>query len=83
MSVEADGVGVEAGTTHQSSPQSQSLVSVMTVSDISDVLCAHNRPAEYCHDHQHYAIFVPPLEGKYIVCKGGSLPYARLGLCSD
>ena len=65
-SVEADGIGVEAGATHQSPPQVQSLVSITTISNISDVLCAHNCPTEYCHGHQHYPIFVPPLEGKYI-----------------
>ena len=65
-SVEAHGVGVEVGTAHQGLPQSSSLVSVTTVSSISDVLCAHNCPAEYCHDHKHYPIFVPPLEGEYI-----------------
>ena len=65
-SVEADGIGVEAGATHQSPPQAQSLVSITTVSNISDVLCAHNCPTEYCHGHQHYPIFVPPLEGEYI-----------------
>ena len=65
-SIEADGIGVEAGATHQSLPQSRSPVSVTTVSNISDMLCTHNCPTEYCHDHQHYPVFVPPLEGKYI-----------------
>ena len=67
MSMEADGVGVEVGTNHQGLPQSSSPVSVTTVSDISDVLCAHNCSAEYCHNHNHYPVFVPPLEGKYII----------------
>ena len=64
--MKADGVGVEAGTNHQSLPQLSSPVSVTTKSDISHLLCAHNCPAEYCHDHEHNPVFVPPLEGKYI-----------------
>ena len=66
--MEVDGIGVEAGVTHPSPPQSWSPVSVTTVSDISNLLCAHNHLTEYCHDQQHYPIFVPPLEGKYIAC---------------
>ena len=50
-SMEANGVGVEAGTAHQSLPQLSSPVSVTTISDISDMLCAHNCPTEYCHEH--------------------------------
>ena len=61
--VEADGVGVEVGAAHQSLPQSISLVSIMTVSDISDVLCAHNCLTEYCHDH---SVFIPPPTSKQI-----------------
>ena len=64
--MEAHGVGVEVGTAHQGLPQLSSLVSVTTVSSISDVLCTHDCSAEYCHDHKHYPIFVPPLEGEYI-----------------
>ena len=66
--MKADGIGVEVGTARQSPPQSSSLVSITTVSNISDVLCAHNHPAEYCHDHEHYPIFVPPPAGKQIAC---------------
>ena len=66
VSMEADGVGVEAGTAHLAPPQLSSPVSVTTVSDISNVLCTHNRPADYCHEHEHHVIFVPPL------CQGPS-----------
>ena len=66
--MEADGIGMEAGTTHQSLSQPSSPVSITTISDISDVLCAHNHPAGYCHNHQHYPVFFPPLEGKHIAC---------------
>ena len=66
-SVEANGAGVEAGTDHQSPPQSASPVSVTTKSDISHLLCTHNRPAEYCHDHKHNPVFVPPPEGEFII----------------
>ena len=67
MSVEANGTGVEVGTNHQSLPQPSSPVSVTTESDISHLLCAHNCPAEYCHNHKHNPVFVPPPEGKYII----------------
>ena len=43
-SVEAHGGGVEAGTNCQSLPQSSSLVSVTTISDISNLLCATTVP---------------------------------------
>ena len=62
-SVDENGDGVKAGTAHQSLPQPTSLVSVMTVSDVSDVLCAHNCPAEYCHDHEHNSL-CPSFEGQ-------------------
>ena len=68
MGMEAKGVGVEARTNHQSLPQLSSSVSVTTVSDISNLLCAHNHPAEYCHEHEHNPVFVPPPEGEYIIC---------------
>ena len=55
--MKADGIGMEAGAAHQSLPQSTSPVSITTVSDISNVLCAHNHPAEYCHNHP---VFIPP-----------------------
>ena len=61
--MEADGIGMEVGAAHQSLPQPTSLVSVMTVSDVSDVLCAHNCPAEYCHNH---SVFIPPPTSKQI-----------------
>ena len=63
--VETDGVGMEAGAAHQSLPQSTSLVSITTVSNVSDMLCAHNRPTEYCHDHP---VFIPPLTSEQIAC---------------
>ena len=66
-SMEANGVGMEAGANHQSLPQSSSPVSVTTISDISNLLCTHNGPAEYCHEHKHNPVFVPPPEGKYII----------------
>ena len=65
-SMEEDGTGVEAGAAHQGLPQLQSLVSVTTISDISNMLCTHNRPTEYCHDHEHYPVFIPPLASKHI-----------------
>ena len=61
--MEVDDTGVEAGATHQSPPQSTSPVSVMTISDISNMLCAHNCPAEYCHNHP---VFIPPPTSKQI-----------------
>ena len=64
--MKADGIGVEAGTAHQSLPQLSSLVSIMTIRDVSDMLCTHNCPTEYCHDHKHYPVFVPPPAGKQI-----------------
>ena len=64
-SVKANDAGVEVGANHQSLPQPSSLVSV--VSDISNLLCAHGNAAEYCHEHKHNPVFVPPLEGKYII----------------
>ena len=64
--MEVDGVGVEAGTAPQGPPQSSSPVSVTTVSNISDVLCAHNCPTEYCHNHKHHVIFVPPPDSEHI-----------------
>ena len=67
-SMEEVGTGVEAGATHQSLPQLQSPVSITTVSDISDMLCTHNCPAEYCHDHQCYPVFIPPPESRCIAC---------------
>ena len=51
--MEADGIGVEAGTAHQSLPQLSSLVSIMTIRDVSDMLCTHNCLTEYSHDHKH------------------------------
>ena len=66
--MEMNGVGVEMGTNHQGLPQLSSPVSVTTESDISHFLCAHRCPAEYCHDHKHNPVFVPPPEGKYIIC---------------
>ena len=68
VSMEADGVGVEVGTAHQGLPQSSSPVSVTTVSNISNVLCAYNRPTEYCHGHKHHVVFVPPPEGECFAC---------------
>ena len=47
-------------------PQSSSPVSITTVSDISNMLCTHNCPTEYCHDHKHYPVFVLPPAGKQI-----------------
>ena len=67
-SMEEVGTGVEAGATHQSLPQLQSPVSITTVSNISDMLCTHNCPAEYCHDHQCYPVFIPPPESRCIAC---------------
>ena len=90
--MEADGIGVEAGTAHQSLPQLSSLVSIMTIRDVSDMLCTHNCLTEYCHDHKHYPVFVPPPAGKQIshnICHdpshGGSYMaegafYIRIGL---
>ena len=66
--MEADGTGVEVGTAHQGLPQLSSPVSVTTVSDIPNMLCAHNCPTEYCHNYNHYPVFVPPPEGEYIAC---------------
>ena len=65
-SVDENGDGVKAGTAHQSLPQLASPVSVTAISDLSDVLCTHNYPTEYCHDHQHYPVFVPPPAGEHI-----------------
>ena len=66
--MKANGTGVEVGTACLSPPQSSSLVSIMTGSEISNMLCTHNRPTEYCHNHEHYPIFVPPLAGERIAC---------------
>ena len=61
--MEENGTRVEAGANHQSPPQLTSPVSVTTVSDISDMLCTHNCPAEYCHNHP---VFIPPLTSERI-----------------
>ena len=67
-SMKANSIGVEVGANHQSLPQLSSPVSVTTVSDISNLLCTHNCPAKYCHEHEHNPVFVPPPEGEYIIC---------------
>ena len=61
--VEKDGQGVEEGMNFAGQTPAHAPVCILSTTDISDVLCAHNQTKVYCHDcndNDIPSVFVPP-----------------------